>query len=80
MKGGVTAGRNYYSAPKQPGTQQIHSRYLKIERGTQLVNPEGDHFGNTGIDWKIIFRWFELAHDRDRWRAFQNAVMNFRVP
>jgi hypothetical protein len=26
-----------------------------------------------------IFDWIQLAHDRDRWRALVNTVMNIRV-
>ena len=52
---------------------------------------ERDHWGDPGVDWTIILRWIfrkwdvgvdwmEVAQDRDRWRAFVNAVMNLRVP
>ena len=48
------------------------------------------HLGDPGLDRRIILRWIfrkwyvgvwtELAHDRDRWRALVNAVMNSRFP
>jgi hypothetical protein len=53
---------------------------------------ERDHWGDTGIDGRIILRWIirkwdvggmdsiELAEDRDRWWALVDAVMNLRVP
>jgi hypothetical protein len=44
---------------------------------------ERDHLGDPGVDGKIlryIFRKWEVAQDRDRWRALVNVVMNLRVP
>jgi hypothetical protein len=52
---------------------------------------ERDDFEDLAVDGRIILKWIfkkwevgvdwiDLAQDRDRWRAFVNAVMNFRVP
>ena len=66
------------------------------ERGVYrvLVGKPGerDHWGDPGVDGRIILRWIfkkwdgggmdwiELTQDRDRWHALVNAVMNLRVP
>ena len=58
-----------------------------------LGKPEGerDHWGDPGVDGRIILRWIfrkwdvgcmdwiELAQDRDRWRDLVKAVMNLWV-
>jgi hypothetical protein len=50
-----------------------------------------DHWEDQDVDWWTILKWIrevgwdgrdwiDLAQDRDRWRAYVNAVMNLRVP
>ena len=52
---------------------------------------ERDHMENPGVNGRIILRWIfrkwdggmdwiDLSQDRDRWRAYENAVMNLRAP
>ena len=38
------------------------------------INMDPQEIGRGGMDW------MDLAHDRDRWLAVVNAVMNLRVP
>ena len=50
----------------------------------QLGRPRHRWEGNNKMDLEDLgcggMDWIDLAHDRDRWRALVNAVMNLRVP
>jgi hypothetical protein len=49
-----------------------------------LGRPRGRWDDNTKMDFQEVgcgrIDWIELAQDRDRWRAFVNAIMNLWVP
>jgi len=56
----------------------------KPERKRLLGRPRRRWEDNIKMDLQEVGRggmdWIELAHDRDRWLARVNVVMNLRVP
>jgi hypothetical protein len=58
------------------GGEEEGKRPLERPRRRWVVNIKVDlrEVGWDGRDW------IDLAQDRDRWRAYMNAVMNLRVP
>jgi hypothetical protein len=56
---------------KPEGNRTLGSPRRRWQDGIKMHIQE---VGFGGMDWT------DLAQDRDRWRAFVNAVMNLRVP
>jgi hypothetical protein len=55
----------------------------KLE-GNRSLGPRHRWDDNIKMDLQVVgcggMDWIELAQDRNRWRAFVNAVMNHLVP
>ena len=56
----------------------------KLEGRRPLARPRRRWEDNIKMDLQEVgcggMDWIQLAHDRDRWWALVNAVMNIRVP
>jgi hypothetical protein len=65
-------GRNVYRVlvGKPDGKRPLERSRRRWEDGIKMDLRE--------IGWGKV-EWIHLAQDRDRWRAFVNAVMNLRV-
>jgi len=55
-----------------------------LEGKRPLGRPRHRWEDNIKMDFQEVgcesMKWIALAHDRDRWRALVNAVMNLRIP
>jgi hypothetical protein len=67
VRGVAYAGFWWGILRERPLGRHRHILEDNIEMNHQVV-------GCGGMDW------MELVQDRDKWRAFLNAVMNLRVP
>ena len=52
----------------------------KTEGMRPLGRPRRRWEDNIKMGHQEVGAWTDLAHNRDRWRAVVNAVMNLRVP
>jgi hypothetical protein len=84
--------QNNYQVTQFNRFQHVAWERAETCTGFWWESPKGkDHLKDQGVDgrigskWTLVrlagggVEWIQLAQDRDRWRAFVNAVMNPRV-